>query len=61
MATFLPMVRAIVIPKLDDLKDVDISKYFEGPEMAAKAYEHPEFIDEMRRLLPSLLMDGYLD
>lgn len=55
------MVRAILVLTPDELKDVDTTKFVESPEMAANAYANPEFIDELRRLLPSLLIDGYLD
>ncbi|KAM7360985.1 uncharacterized protein ACRADG_009021 isoform 2-T2 [Cochliomyia hominivorax] len=61
LATFLPLVRGILVLTPDQLKDVDTTKFVESPEMAAAAYQNPELIEEMRILLPKLLTDGYLD
>ncbi|XP_037822893.1 uncharacterized protein LOC119611401 [Lucilia sericata] len=61
LSTILPHVRMILVASTDDLKDVDATKYVENPEMGAVAYEHPEFLAEMRHLLPRLLREGFFD
>ncbi|XP_023293691.2 uncharacterized protein LOC111676913 [Lucilia cuprina] len=61
LVTIFPYVRAILVQSPDQLKDVETAQFVENPEMAATVYQDPEFIDELRRLLPRLLIDGYLD
>ncbi|TMW48625.1 hypothetical protein DOY81_006290 [Sarcophaga bullata] len=61
LTTILALVRMVLVPSAEDLKDVDTTKLVEDAEMTAPAFENPEFIEEMRHLLPILLNDGYLD
>ncbi|XP_065354375.1 uncharacterized protein LOC135948848 [Calliphora vicina] len=61
LSTILPHVRMMLVPSADELKDVDTAKYVEDPAMGAVAYHHPDFINELRHFLASLLRDGYLD
>ena len=51
----------VLVPSAEDLKDIDTTKLVENAEMTIPAFENPEFIEEMRQLLPILLNDGYLD
>ncbi|KNC24661.1 hypothetical protein FF38_13554 [Lucilia cuprina] len=57
LVTFFPFVRAILVQSPDQLKDVETAQFVENPEMAATVYQDPDFIDELRRLLPRLLID----
>lgn len=61
MSTFLPMVRNVVVATLEDLKDFDVNDMIEKPDTLAAEYEHPDFLNDMRRYLPLLLSKGYLD
>ncbi|KAM7361120.1 uncharacterized protein ACRADG_009981 [Cochliomyia hominivorax] len=61
LTTILPHVRMFLVVPTDELKDVDTAKYVEDPSSSVAAYYNPEFISELRDLLPSLLNDGYLD
>lgn len=45
----------------DELKDFDTSKYIENTDMMMFTYNHPNYLNDMRRFLPILLKEGYLD
>ncbi|XP_023293695.2 uncharacterized protein LOC111676917 [Lucilia cuprina] len=62
LATFFPMVVAFMISSANDLKDIDGAKLMENPEMmGAIIYQNQDFIDEIRKFMPILLIEGYLD
>lgn len=45
----------------DELKKMNVSEFLENPDATATIYDHPSYIKELLKLLPSLLVDGYLD
>ncbi|XP_065354373.1 uncharacterized protein LOC135948846 [Calliphora vicina] len=61
-ATFLPMVIGFMLSSASDLKDHDAAKLMENPElMMSMVYQNPDLIEEIRKFMPVLLRDGYLD
>ncbi|KAM7361866.1 uncharacterized protein ACRADG_012730 [Cochliomyia hominivorax] len=61
LTTLLPLAIAVWNLPPEKLRHIDANKYLESSELAATTYEHPKYIDELRNLLPSLLVEGYLD
>ena len=46
---------------MDDLKDIDVKQIMENTDVMALSYNHPNYLNDMRRFLPILLKEGYLD
>ncbi|XP_058978547.1 uncharacterized protein LOC131802377 [Musca domestica] len=61
VSTFLPMVVGFIGKSAEDLKNVDIGKQFENPDMMSMVYRMPGFVEEVRKFMPILLKEGYLD
>lgn len=55
------MVLGFVSKTAEELKDIDTTKLPENPDMNAPFYFEPAYIAEVRKLLPILLSEGYLD
>ncbi|KAM7363919.1 LOW QUALITY PROTEIN: uncharacterized protein ACRADG_000640 [Cochliomyia hominivorax] len=61
-STFLPIVLNFMVSSASDLKDYDAAKLMENPKMMMETiYKNPDFINEIRRFMPVLLREGYLD
>ncbi|XP_037822894.1 uncharacterized protein LOC119611402 [Lucilia sericata] len=61
LSTFLPLNHVVQSATEDELKDMNISEYIENTDTIASTYGHPGYIKELQQLLPSLLIEGYLD
>ncbi|KAM7361867.1 uncharacterized protein ACRADG_012731 [Cochliomyia hominivorax] len=61
LTTFLPMFVGIILSKAEDLKDIDSTKLMEDVDKMLAVYDNPKYIEDMRRFLPILLTEGYLD
>lgn len=61
LSTFLPMMNAMAATSMEELKDLDMAKYVENPDASIEIYENVRYVRELHQLLPSLLIDGYLD
>ncbi|KAM7363920.1 uncharacterized protein ACRADG_000641 [Cochliomyia hominivorax] len=61
LSTFLPLNHVIYSASEDELKKMNISDYIENSDVTATAYGNSSYIKELKKLLPSLLVDGYLD
>lgn len=55
------MIIAVLGKSLEELKNEDTSQIFENPDNMALIYRTPAFVHEVRRFLPVLLSEGYLD
>lgn len=55
------MIAGVLGKSIDELKEMDTAKFFETPDMMAMTYRTPAFVDDIRKLLPILLNEGYLD
>lgn len=61
VSTILPMVIGFLSKTTEQLKNTDTAKIFENPDMMSMMYRDPNFVNEIRKLLPILLEEGYLD
>ncbi|XP_065354374.1 uncharacterized protein LOC135948847 [Calliphora vicina] len=61
LSTFLPLNHVVLSASEEELKEMNISDYIENGEKTASTYQHPGYIKELHELLPSLLIEGYLD
>ncbi|TMW48119.1 hypothetical protein DOY81_006792 [Sarcophaga bullata] len=61
LSTFLPMFGNLMSSNVDDLKDIDVKQIMENTDVMALSYNHPNYLKDMRRFLPILLKEGYLD
>ncbi|XP_073820555.1 uncharacterized protein [Musca autumnalis] len=61
VATFLPMVVGFIGKSAEELKNIDTTKQFENPDLMTMVYRTPGFIQEVRKFMPILLREGYLD
>ncbi|XP_023293693.2 uncharacterized protein LOC111676915 [Lucilia cuprina] len=61
LSTFLPLNHVVQSATEDELKEMNISEYIENTDTIASTYDHPGYIKELHQLLPSLLIEGYLD
>ena len=55
------MVNLMCTTSVDDLKEVDVARYVENPDEGVEIYDNVRYIDDIRKFLPSLLIEGYLD
>ena len=55
------MVNLMFTTSMDDLKEVDLACYVESPDEGVEIYDNVRYIADMHQLLPSLLIEGYLD
>lgn len=55
------MMAAMMSTSMEELKDVDIAQCVENPDAAVEIYDNVRYIADMHQLLPSLLIEGYLD
>ncbi|XP_061392905.1 uncharacterized protein LOC133328351 [Musca vetustissima] len=61
VAVMLPMVIDFMGKTVEELKDSDFNEMVENPEVAASNYKQPAYVAELKRFLPILLNEGYLD
>ncbi|XP_075145405.1 uncharacterized protein LOC142220262 [Haematobia irritans] len=61
LAAFLPMITVLSGKTMEELKNSNVDKMLENPETMAMLYRAPEFVAELRKFLPVLLREGYLD
>ncbi|XP_011176499.1 uncharacterized protein LOC105208389 [Zeugodacus cucurbitae] len=59
---FLPLLYTFLSLSPEELKDTDSSKIFsEVNDETGNIYQNPKLVAELRKLLPKLLYEGYLD
>lgn len=62
LSTFLPLNYIVQGASDEKLKEINISDFIEeSNKTAARLYSNPAYLQELRQLLPRLLIDGYLD
>ncbi|XP_073825367.1 uncharacterized protein [Musca autumnalis] len=61
LAVMLPMVIDFMGKSAEELKDMDFKEKVENPEASSSNYKLPAYVEELKRILPILLNEGYLD
>lgn len=61
LAIFYPLVIGFLLKSQEELKDTDTNELLENPDMVAQNYKLPAYINDLRKILPILLSEGYLD
>lgn len=61
LSTFLPIFEAAMHKSLEYMKNVEVSDIMEAPEKLVDNYYETNFVEILRKLLPQLLREGYLD
>lgn len=57
----LPLVIGFLAKTAEELIDVDTSEMMEGTNTKDHFYFAPVYVEEVRKLMPILLAEGYLD
>uniref|UniRef100_A0A1B0GED7 CHK kinase-like domain-containing protein n=1 Tax=Glossina morsitans morsitans TaxID=37546 RepID=A0A1B0GED7_GLOMM len=61
LSTFLPIFEAAMHKSLEYMKNLEVSDIMEAPEKLVDNYYETNFVEILRKLLPQLLREGYLD
>lgn len=61
VVVMLPMVVDFMGKSVEELKDTDINELLENPDVNALNYKLPVYAEELKRFLPQLLNEGYMD
>uniref|UniRef100_A0A1I8N026 CHK kinase-like domain-containing protein n=1 Tax=Musca domestica TaxID=7370 RepID=A0A1I8N026_MUSDO len=61
IASFLPMIAILALTPAEEQKDINLAKLLEDPNAKGQLYEAPAFVEEIRKIMPILLREGYLD
>ncbi|XP_073825429.1 uncharacterized protein [Musca autumnalis] len=61
IASFLPMIALLALTPAEDQKDMNLAKLLEDPSAKCQFYHLPAFLEELRKIMPVLLREGYLD
>ncbi|XP_013109138.2 uncharacterized protein LOC106088261 [Stomoxys calcitrans] len=61
LAVLLPLIIGFLMKSAEELKDVNVSEMMENSESKDHYYAAPVYIEAVRKLLPQLLNEGYLD
>lgn len=55
------MVSGFLGKSKDELKDMDAAEFLESPDAIAQTYRTSSFIEDIRKIMPLLLKEGYFD
>uniref|UniRef100_A0A1A9X231 CHK domain-containing protein n=1 Tax=Glossina brevipalpis TaxID=37001 RepID=A0A1A9X231_9MUSC len=61
LSTFLPIATAAFNNSVLNMDTIEVSDIMEAPEKLIDVYYKPDFVELLRRLLPQLVNEGYLD
>lgn len=55
------MIAILALTPAEEQKDINLAKLLEDPNAKGQLYEAPAFVEEIRKIMPILLREGYLD
>lgn len=55
------MIAGVLGKTMEELAQIDTTKFFENPDMFAMIYRMPNLVEDFRAFLPKLLAEGFLD
>lgn len=61
VSTFLPMVDSMWTKTVEELKDIEVGEVYEDKEKVKDIYRCTEYLEDLRKWLPVLLNEGYMD